>query len=202
MACLYNMDKNMLQIGVAGSWRNTLPEPSYKLAEEIGREIAKAGHVLITGAGTGIMEHAMKGCKEEEGKTVGISAGENHKKNPFLGNYIDIIINTGAGFSGRIPIFINSCDGLIAAGGGVGTLTEISLAYHQGKPVVVIEGSGNISDKIHKILDEEGYLDNKKLVKIKFAKTAKEALGILINDIKKGESISDDSYGPEHCKRT
>lgn len=105
------------------------------------------------------------------------------------------------GENGRIPILINSCDGVIAIGGGVGTLTEVANAYHQGKPIVIMEGSGNISDKIKLLLDEDGYLDSKKLVKIQFARRAKEAVQKLIEEVKRGKGKDSHSLGPEHCKR-
>lgn len=190
-----------LQIGVIGSWRNNLPESSYLIAEEVGSEIANLGHVLITGGSTGIMEHAMKGCKKSNGISVGLVPATNWRKYDYLGQFIDIKIATGTDDAGRIPMLINSCDGVIAIGGGVGTLTEITNAYMQGKPVVVLENTGEVSDKIHKMLDEEGYIDTKKLVKIKFAKTAKAAIELLINDIKKGEAKDGYSFGPEHGKR-
>jgi len=196
------MGKHKLQIGVMGSWRGNLPEVSYKIAEEIGEEIAKRDLTLFTGGSTGIMEHAMKGAKKAGGETVGIIPASHYTKYEYLGKFIDIKINTGTDEAGRIPILINSVEGIIAVGGGVGTLIEVSIAYHQGKPIVVIEGSGEVSDKLKELLDEEGYLDSKKLVKIQFAKTAKEAVDKLIVEIEKGEGKDSHSLGPEHGKRT
>jgi uncharacterized protein (TIGR00725 family) len=196
------MEKHKIQIGVMGSWRSKLPQKSFDLAEEMGEEIAKADCILITGGSTGVMEHSMKGCKKANGTTIGIIASSDYRKYEYLGRYIDVKINTGMGENGRIPILINSCDGVIAIGGGVGTLTEVACAYHQGKPIVIMQGSGNVSDKVKLLLDEEGYLDSKKLVKIQFAKTAKEAVSKLILAISNGEGKNSHSWGPEHCKRS
>lgn len=195
------MEKQLLQLGVMGSWRKTLPEASYKLAEEVGEEIAKRGAVLFTGGSTGVMEHSMKGAKAAGGMTVGIVPATHHKKYAYLGKFIDIKIHTGTDEPGRIPILVNSVEGVVVVGGGVGTLTEVCLAYHQGKPIVVLEGSGHVSDKLHKLLDKDGYLDDKKLVRIHFAKTAKEAVDTLIKEIEKGEGKGAHFYGPEHAKR-
>lgn len=195
------MEKHNLQIGVMGSWRNNLPESSYKLAEEIGAEIAKRGLALFTGGSTGIMEHSMKGAKSAGGLTVGIVPASTYKKYAYLGKFIDIKISTGTDEAGRIPILINSVEGVIAVGGGVGTLTEIGIAYHQGKPIVVMEGSGEVSNLLPKLLDKDGYLDTKKLVRIQFAKTAKEAVDKLIAEIEKAEGKDSHSFGPEHGKR-
>jgi len=195
------MEEHTIQIGVMGSWQSELPQKSYDMAEEIGKEIAQSKCILITGGSTGVMEHSMKGCKEASGTTIGIIASSDYRTYKYLGKYIDIKINTGMGENGRIPILINSCDGIIAIGGGVGTLTEVANAYHQGKPIIVMEGSGDVSDKLKLLLDEQGYLDSKKLVKIQFAKTAQEAVKKLIAEIQKGEGKDSHSYGPEHCKR-
>ena len=193
--------EHKLQIGVMGSWRAELSKESFELAEDIGREIAKANCILLTGGSTGVMEHSMKGCKGANGTTIGIIASSDYRKYEYLGRFIDIKINTGMGENGRIPILINSCDGVIAVGGGVGTLTEVANAYHQGKPIVVMEGSGQVSDKIKLLLDDEGYLDSKKLVRIQFAKKAKEAVVKLIEEINKDEGKDSHSWGPEHAKR-
>lgn len=194
------MEKHRLQIGVMGSWTNNLPETSYLLAEEIGKEIAKNDAILFTGGSTGIMEYAMKGCKNEKGTTVGIIAQNDYKKYPYLGKHIDIKINTGMGENGRIPILINSCDGIICVGGGVGTLSEITNAYHQGKPIIIMENSGDIANKIRLLLDKDGYLDAKKLVKIQFAKTAKNAVEKLILAINDNDGKDSHAYGPEFGK--
>lgn len=195
------MEKHKLQIGVMGSWRATLSEELYRVAEEIGKEIVKADCILITGGSTGVMEFAMKGCKEANGTTVGVIAASDYRKYPYLGRFIDVKISTGMGENGRIPTMINSCDGIIAVGGGVGTLTEVANAYHVGRPVVVIEGAGAVADKVRLLLDKDGYLDSKKLVRIQFAKTAEEAVKKLIAEIKKGEGKTSHAYGPEEGKR-
>lgn len=192
---------NKLQLGVIGSWRNELPEHSYAIAQQVGEKIAKAGHYLFTGGSTGIMEFAMKGCKEAGGTTIGIIPSADYRTYPHLGKYIDIKINTGMAENGRIPILANCCDGVIAIGGGVGTLTEVASSYHQGKPVVIIEGTGHVADKVKKLLDEDGYLDAKRLVKIEFATTAKEAVEKLITAITNHEGRPDNVFGPEHGKR-
>jgi hypothetical protein len=195
------MEKHRLQIGVMGSWRSHLPAASYQIAEEVGEEIAKRGLALFTGGSTGIMEHAMKGAKKAGGTTIGVVPASHYSKYAYLGKFIDIKISTGTDEAGRIPILINSVEGIIVVGGGAGSLTEVALAYHQGKPIVVIEGSGELANKLPKILDADGYLDSKKLVKIQFAKTAKEAVDKLIKEIEKGEGKEAHSFGPEHAKR-
>lgn len=157
--------QHKLQIGVIGSWRSNLPARSYALAEEVGKEVARRGWVLLTGGSTGIGDHAAKGCKEEGGVSVGIIPATDFRSYEYIGGHIDIKICTGTDDPGRVPTLINSCDGVIAIGGGTGTLAEITHAYLQGRPIVVLEGSGEVADKLHRMLDD-GYLDSKRLVRV------------------------------------
>jgi len=199
-----------LQIGVMGSWRKGLPKWSYDLAEEVGRQIAQKGYILLSGGSTGVMEYAMKGCKSANGVNVGIIPASDFRKYPYLGEHLDIKISTGMDESGRIPLLINCCDGVVAIGGGIGTLTEICHAYHQGKPVVVMKNSGNVSNQLSSLLDSEGYLDTKKLVKIRMIETssghlkdiAANALDTLVEEINKKEGRDSNKYSPECGKRS
>ena len=65
-------------IGVIGSASN-VPEDVCKLAEEVGRLIAEAGCILVTGGGTGIMEATSRGAKLAGGLVVGILPGNDRE---------------------------------------------------------------------------------------------------------------------------
>lgn len=105
-----------------------------KIAEDLGKLIAKRNAILICGGLGGVMEAAARGAKAEGGLTVGILPG-NHKSdsNP----YIDVPIATGFG-EGRNVIITRSADALIAVGGEYGTLSEIAFGLKTGKPVIGI----------------------------------------------------------------
>jgi len=106
----------------------------YRIAEDVGRFIAKKGGVLITGGLSGVMEAASKGAKEEGGLTVGILPGfEDTDAN----RYIDIPIVTGLDHA-RNVIVVRSSQAIIAINGEYGTLSEISIALKIGKPVIGI----------------------------------------------------------------
>jgi uncharacterized protein (TIGR00725 family) len=81
------------------------------------------------------MEAAARGAKEGGGLTVGILPGEDPgEANP----YIDIPIATGLG-PARNAILARAADGLIAIGGGWGTLSELALAIRMGRPAVSLQ---------------------------------------------------------------
>ena len=117
-------------IGVIGGGQCSAEEA--KLAEEVGRGLARRGAVLICGGLGGVMEAACKGAKSAGGTTVGILPGDSRETaNP----YVDIPIVTGIGYA-RNVIVVKSSQVVIAISGRYGTLSEIAYALHYGIPVI------------------------------------------------------------------
>lgn len=120
-------------IAVIGEGEAT-PE-NFKMAEKVGKLVAKAGAVLVCGGLTGVMEAAARGAKSEGGLTIGILPGSKRSDaNP----YIDIPIITGLGYA-RNKIVVKTGQVVIAIGGKYGTLSEIGFALGYGIPVVGIK---------------------------------------------------------------
>jgi uncharacterized protein (TIGR00725 family) len=127
-------------IGVVGSGEEDA-ELS-RISEEVGARIARSGSVLVNGGLGGVMRASAKGSKEAGGLTIGILPGWDIKEaNP----YIDITIPTGMGEM-RNVLIVRASRGLIAVGGGYGTLSEIALALKTGKPVVGLKSWGVSQD--------------------------------------------------------
>jgi uncharacterized protein (TIGR00725 family) len=102
------------------------------LASAVGRELAKRGAVLVCGGLGGVMVAAAAGAREAGGLTVGILPGND----PTAANrFIDVPLATGMGEM-RNALIVRAARGLIAIGGGWGTLSEIALARRIGTPVV------------------------------------------------------------------
>jgi len=102
------------------------------VAEEVGRELAKRGAILVCGGLGGVMEAACKGAYSAGGMTIGILPGDSRQAaNP----YIQIPIVTGVGYA-RNVIVVKSAQAIIAIDGSYGTLTEISYALQNGIPVI------------------------------------------------------------------
>ena len=103
-----------------------------RLAEEVGRGLARNGAVLICGGLGGVMEAACKGANAEGGLTVGIlPGGSRQTANPYIN--IPIVTNLG---EARNVIVVKSAEAIIAIGGGYGTLSELGHALRNGMPVV------------------------------------------------------------------
>ncbi len=141
-------------------------------AEEIGRLVAGRGGVLVTGGRAGVMEAASKGAQQAGGLTIGFLPGmEKSGANP----YVDIIFPTGLGRA-RNLLTARSCDALIMVGGSTGTLNELTIAYAEARPVVILEGSGGWADRIRGVLHKGCYLDERETVEICFAATPEAAV--------------------------
>lgn len=171
----------MIRIGVIGQ-SGEISAELRQLAQEIGREIAQRGAILLTGGTNGVMEFASKGAKEANGLVVGILPGDTMDR---ANEYIDIPINTGLSFDYRSLILVHSSDVLIMVGGGNGTLGELSAAYLNLKPVVILEPSGGWANRVRNMAYEEAYLDERKSTKLDYAQTVKEALDIALSRLKK-----------------
>ena len=103
-----------------------------KLAEEVGRLLAKEGVVLVCGGLGGVMEAACRGASAKGGLTVGILPGKNRQ---LANRYVQIPVATGMGYARNVAV-VKSAQAVIAVGGGYGTLSEISHALQSGIPVV------------------------------------------------------------------
>ncbi len=118
------------------------------LAEEVGREIARSGAVLVCGGRGGVMEAAAKGALGSGGHTIGILPGSDRAA---ANRYIEFAIATGIG-EARNAIVVASGDAVIAMEGEAGTLSEIGLAMKIGRPVIALHSWENI-DGVHRADD-------------------------------------------------
>lgn len=110
----------------------------YRLAEEVGYLLAKAGKTVVCGGLGGVMEAACKGAKRGGGFTVGILPGAHlEDANP----YVDVPIPTAMD-DARNLIVVLSSPVVIAVDGKLGTLSEIALALKNGRKVVALQTPG------------------------------------------------------------
>lgn len=163
-----------LQIGIMGSAADlNYSEEVQKIAEDIGKVIAEKNQILVYGAEKdydSLSTVAARSAKKAGGLTIGITYGKG--KEIFDKDSTDVIIPTGIERGGgREFVLINSCDAIIAIGGGSGTLTEVAIAYQANIPIVVIEGTGGWSDKL-----KNEFIDDRKRIKAIPAKTPEEAV--------------------------
>ncbi|MFO0743839.1 MAG: hypothetical protein U0469_02185 [Candidatus Paceibacterota bacterium] len=118
---------------------------SLNISKEVGREIAKQGCILSTGATSGWPHAAAQGYKEAKGKfSLGLSPAANEKEHTEL--YLlpldscDVIIFTGFGFPVRDILLTKSSDAMIIGCGRIGTIHEFTVAFESNMPVGILEG--------------------------------------------------------------
>jgi uncharacterized protein (TIGR00725 family) len=144
-------------VGVMGSAGGALQASSMMVARELGREIARRGLVLITGACPGLPHEAVLGAKEIGTIVIGISPAlclQEHidrYHSPY--EEYDALIFTGSGLMGREIENIRSCDIVVIIGGRSGTLGEFAIAYDEGKLIAVLQDTGGIADHIAEIVE-------------------------------------------------
>lgn len=171
-----------LQIGIIGSagWeeypKKKPQKKAYKIAYELGKLVALKNAVLICGGKGGVMEEACRGAKENGGMTVGVVSGNRRGQANI---YVDVEITSGMTNCAEEALIVSMSDGLIAIGGGAGTLQEIAIAYRNKKPIIAITGVNGWANKV-----ANTYLDERNLIKINAAKSPNDAIKLLLKLIK------------------
>ncbi len=121
-----------LRISVIGAGEAS-PEER-RLAEAVGRALAEAGAVVVTGGLGGVMEAASKGCVESGGTALGFLPGRDTAK---ANRWVTFPLATGMGES-RNSLVVRAGEAVVAIGGSWGTLSEIALARKMGHSVVLL----------------------------------------------------------------
>jgi uncharacterized protein (TIGR00725 family) len=119
-------------VAVVGASAATAEEEA--IATDVGRLLAEAGVIVVTGGLGGVMAAACRGARDAGGRTVGLLPGDDRSEaNPW----VDVAIPTGMG-EARNALVARATDALIAVGGEFGTLSEIAIALKLGRPVIGI----------------------------------------------------------------
>ncbi len=159
-----------IKIGVMGSAGGEMKPDIVEACTELGRAIADLDCAILTGGCPGLPHCAIIGCKERGGLTIGVSPAmslyEHVNRYGSPTDHIDVMIYTGAGLMGREVIGVRSCDIVIIVGGRSGTLGEFAIAYDEGRPIGILEGTGGVADSadsflkvIHKATGSRIYRD-------------------------------------------
>jgi len=109
-------------VTVFGSARFAEDHRYYKLAREVGRNLARSEYAVITGGGPGIMEAANRGAQEGGGLSIGcnIILPREQQPNPYLDRCIEFDY-----FFVRKVMLLKYSVGFIFMPGGFGTMDEV-----------------------------------------------------------------------------
>lgn len=121
------------------------------LAQEVGREVARRGAVLVCGGLGGVMAAAAQGAAAAGGVSLGILPdGDRSRANPYLS--YSIATNLG---HARNVLIAHSADALIAVAGDYGTISEAAIALKLGKPVVALRAEWELRGLLHAATTQE-----------------------------------------------
>lgn len=128
-------------VSVVGDASATTQSAAWELAHETGRRLVDAGCRVATGGLGGVMAAALAGARTSsryrEGDTLAILPGRDPRD---ACSEADLVLATGLGVA-RNTLLAN-CDGVVAIGGGAGTLSEIALAWQLCRPIVALGTDG------------------------------------------------------------
>jgi uncharacterized protein (TIGR00725 family) len=125
-------------------------------AQRMGRLIAEAGWILLTGGRpAGVMDAAGAGAREVPGSlTLGILPGGPEDA---VSPHVDLAVFTGMG-DARNVINVLSSDVVVACGvEGPGTAAEVALALKARRPIILLGAPAGVVE-FYRPLDPEGLL--------------------------------------------
>ena len=144
---MLSLYRNYRKTTVFGSARTKPDHPSFKQAREFGRLMAEKGHLVITGAGPGIMEAAHEGAGRSSSMGFNIRLPFEQGANPVVEG--DAKLRTMNYFFTRKLLFLKEADSVALFPGGFGTLDEgfeVLTLVQTGRaaptPIVMIDAPG------------------------------------------------------------
>ncbi len=132
----------MKTISVFGSSRRDADSALYREAYELGRLLAQAGYAVLSGGYGGSMAAVSRGAREAGGHVIGVTCAifDPLPPNPWLTEEIK-----ARTMLERLAIMLDRAAGFVAVRGGIGTLSEVTLAWsllqtraQDGKPLVLL----------------------------------------------------------------
>lgn len=165
---------------------------AYEKAKEIGREIARQGAIITTGATTGFPMYAAMGAKDECGFSIGFSPASNEREHietyRLPTDFMDVVLYTGFGYSGRDLLLVRSSDAIIIGCGRIGTINEFAVAFEDRRPIGILEGSWE-TDEILQTIIKEANRPNEKIIYDSDPKAMVERLIEMVMKQKEGNNL-------------
>lgn len=144
-------------ICVSGAAAGKTVEKDKELAERVGAAIAKAGHIITTGATVGLPYYAARAAKMEGGLSIGFSPATSLREHVFkyrlpIGIF-DFVNYTGLNYVGRDAYLVLSSDAVITIGGRMGSLHEFTTALESNTICAILTGSDGTADAVKFLMD-------------------------------------------------
>jgi len=169
----------MIQIGV-GCSSDRHPSPvAVSKARAFSAQLAKHKDevILLTGGNGGLMLAVTEEYVRRGGITLGIIPYEDEDidaTHPRYNPYNTIVYRSGQTYQARSIGLVRSSDAFVILGGGSGTIVEAHLAYIYNVPLIVLTGTGYVSDALQQT-HPDGYLDHRRIQQAYFTQDPEEA---------------------------
>ena len=153
--------RNTRKVTVFGSARTEPDDPVYEMARLLGKRLAEAGYMVITGGGGGIMEAVNLGAGHEHSFGVNIRLPFDERPNPVIeGNPRSINYKY---FFNRKVAFLKESDAVALFPGGFGTLDEametltlVQTGKRNPMPLVLVDTpDGSYWAQVIRFLEQE-----------------------------------------------
>jgi uncharacterized protein (TIGR00730 family) len=174
-------------ISVFGS---SAPQPGsadYEMARDLGRRLAQAGFIVQTGGYVGVMEGASQGANEAGGHVIGVTCDQIEafrplKANPWVKEEIRHLT-----LRERVLYLVDHCDGITVMPGGIGTLSELALAWSfaqvgemSPKPIIPI---GGLWQRTLAAFIDRAYVRPEHFALLSPVRTVAEAVEVLVKNL-------------------
>ena len=114
-------------IAVYGSSTLRETDPCWRLAFDLGGELARGGAAVMTGGYGGAMAAISRGAHEAGGHVVGVTVELFEPRGP-ANRWVKERVHTPDLFE-RLRVIVQRADGFVVVPGSIGTLTELFLTW-------------------------------------------------------------------------
>jgi len=147
-AKIFSPYREARKVSVFGSARTAPTSSTYRMAKALGRGLAEAGFMVITGGGPGIMQAVNEGAGADASFGINIQLPFEQQPNPVMkGNPRHVNYKY---FFNRKVAFIKEAHAIILLPGGFGTLDEgmetltlLQTGKREPMPVVLMDRPGS-----------------------------------------------------------
>ncbi|MHC2069298.1 LOG family protein [Bremerella sp. T1] len=173
------------KVTIFGSARTLPDHPTYQAAATFAEKMAEDNWLVITGAGSGIMEAGHRGAGRASSMGLNIMLPFEQQANPVI-HGDEKLVNMKYFFTRKL-MFVKECDAVVCLPGGFGTLDEafeVLTLVQTGKrdlfPIVLLDAPGGtywskLDEFIRESLHQDGMISPEDFALYKVTDSVEEA---------------------------
>ncbi len=171
------------KISVFGSHAPQPGSHDYELAKEMGFLLAMGGYTVLTGGYEGTMAAVSHGAAEAGGHVIGVTSKQVElTRSTLLNAWVKEEIQYETLLE-RLVHLVSQNSGMIVLPGGIGTLSELALAWNlmqvEEIPVRPLIGIGSIWSKTIELFSKTSYVLKSHLGLFRHAENPTDAIRLL-----------------------